>query len=237
MKLGASVLLVGSEEGRRFFEGVRKRVARHDDADSLDGCMAVPVGSEARFAPWLKLLHARQDKEGLRYLVAADGARAAEMRESFREAGVFLRHEVLEALRRLTSAQNAKDPRAWRSAVDRANSITQQHDFPLHFLRLDLAESALERANPTLLDQVAKLSKWDDEPDRHEIMRRLGAKGYGGKEGLKDINVWTLIGESIRPSQMTANVRQCIARWFAHAAGEERAREILRVWTFSAGAA
>lgn len=238
MIFGSSVLLVEGEGDRQFFENLRRRIARHDRSGVLDNCFVVPVGSKARFGPWIQLLTSYGDAgdRPIRFLVAADGDASSDVRSGFRDAKVSVKQEVLDAMGMISAEMNAQNLSKWRSAVDRHNELSLQHDVPTFFLKLDLEEAMLTDARSGLLDEICQRMNWEDEPDRPEVMRRLGAKGFGGANGRKDVHIRGLIGERIHPADLTPNVRRCLARWFALASSDARAEQLIKGWRSSDGA-
>lgn len=232
MVFGTSILLVEGEGDRQFFERLRRRIAVFDASGVLDSCFVVPVGSKSRFCPWLQLLNSYGDAADrpIRFLVAADGDASADVRTGFRNARYTIKNEVLGGMGNITAAMNGGNVTAWRAAVDETNRLAFDNNSPLHFLKLDLEEAMLSRARTDLIGQISDKVLWDDQPDRDEVMRRLGAKGYGGENGRKDVYLRAFIGNLITPVELSKNVRLCLRRWFGNACSDGKAQAILNAF-------
>ena len=232
MVFGSAVLFVEGEGDRQFFERLRRRIAKHDASGALDRCFVVPVGGNARFSPWLQLLSAYGDAgdRPIKCLIAADADAVPEMRKALRDGGLSVRHDVADAFAAITIARNDDDVAAWRRATRAANSACADAQLPLHFLELDLEEAALANAGDGLVQRISEEAGWTDAPTRDEMLRRMGAKGYGGQGGKKDVFLRGLAGELIHPKEVTPNALQCLRRWFAHVLEAANVNKLLRGW-------
>ena len=232
MLFGSSILLVEGEGDRQFFERLRRRIATCDPSGLMDTCFVVPVGSCSRFGPWIRLLSAYGDARDrpIRWLVAPDSDSTDELRRAFKEAGTPLPQELQEAFTGIGGAKGRGAISEWRELTRETNHHLFQLGVPLHFLELDLEEAALGNAGADLLQRVSRELRWSDQPSREVVLQRLGAKGFEGRNGKKDVNVRGLIGEQIAPGELTRNMSNCLLRWFALAMGQEEAYGILHTW-------
>lgn len=232
MIFGTSALLVEGEGDRQFFERLRRRISLVDSSGALDRCFVVPVGSKSRFGPWLQLLTAYGDAgdRPINFLVAPDSDAATEIKRCFRDADISITENLRIELDSMAASYGAGDLSGWRGAVDRANRISRRRGIPLHFLKLDLEEAMLNSASENLLKKLAKECRWDDSPNKETAMRRLGAKGYNGGNGRKDVYLRGMVGEHIMPEELTINVKQCLRRWFSKATSVYKVDQIMNRW-------
>lgn len=235
MMFGSAILLVEGEGDRQFFERLRRRVARFESNGELDTCFVVPVGGKTRFGPWMMLLNSYgiPANRPIRWLVVADADASSDVRTAFLRAGITLRQDVIDDLGAVAAAATGGNIAESGRMVQRANRRLNETETRLQFLELDLEEAALSAAGDDLLRGLCRTAELQEEFTREEVLARLGAKRFAGRDGKKAPFIRGYIGERIRPSEVSANIRGCLARWFALAVGRERASHILTAWVAS----
>ena len=233
MMFARSVLLVEGEGDRQFFEGIRRRIALHDDDGECDLCFVVPVGGKTRFAPWIRLVQAYGDAgdRPVRWLVAADGDASKDVRRAFRDSGVTVPQGVLDALGEVSEAKTKNDLPGWRTAIERFNAAALPEDLRVVLLSLDLEESMLVNAEGPLLTRVSdSLGRAGEPASREEVLDALGAKGFGNGEGSKEPWLRGLVGSTIRPQELSEVVTTVMSRWFAGAMDPKKPGRLLQTW-------
>lgn len=89
MYFARSVLFVEGAGDREFWEGLRRRLAAHDDTGGADHCYVVETGSNQQFAPWVRLIRSF-DGSPIRWLALMDCDSSTELERCARDAGVTL---------------------------------------------------------------------------------------------------------------------------------------------------
>lgn len=232
MMFARSVILVEGEGDRQFFERLRRRLSAHDPEGEVDLCFVVPVGGKAGFAPWIRMLQAygNASDRPIRWLVVADGDASTDVLRAFRDAGLSMKQEVLEALGDVTAAKNEGDISAWRFAVDDVNRTAREEGVQLHLLSLDLEEAALGAAGDESVERIKGLIDLSHVADRKGLLNALGAKGFGNGEGRKDPWMRGLVGEELEPKEISADVTSVLRLWFGGAMEEKKVTRILTEW-------
>lgn len=78
------------------------------------------------------------------------------MRRAFKEAGVSVRQDVLNALGNVTAARSSTDYVEWCSAVNTLNKIAAEQAVSLRLLPLDLEEAALMNASESTIRAIVE---------------------------------------------------------------------------------
>lgn len=232
MLFAESVLLVEGEGDRQFFERLRRRLAQIDDSGGVDLCFVIPVGGNTQFAPWIRLLRSYgvSGDRPIRFLVAADADSSQPVREAFNAADVVVKQEVLDYLREMRAAHSADDIEDWRNCTLELNDAAVEHDFPLHFLSLDLEEAMLGDASEEYVSRVSVKCGWDAELSKVELLRRLGAKGINGGNGEKAPWIRGFVGETVPAQELPDETIGCLRRWLEGAMPEEEAVGLIDGW-------
>ena len=103
-----SVLLVEGPGDREYWEGIRRRLARHDESGSVDHLYVLDVGSNTRFGPWLRLFRS-YPAALFRWLLLMDADSTAELREAVLNAGMRLSERQRTLLATITDAIAKED--------------------------------------------------------------------------------------------------------------------------------
>ena len=232
MVFGRAILLVEGEGDRLFFERLRRRVATHDASGRLDTCFVVDVGGKARFAPWIQLLNSygSSSDRPIRWLCVADADASADLKKSFDLAQFTVPQRMVKALTEVDTQRKTGDFGRWRRSVESANAVALSTGTPLHFMSLDLEEAALSSAGPTLIRELLDQVEMDHNDNRDDLLRRLGAKAFGGTDGFKAPWLRAYMADRLEPSEISVTVHACLQRWFAYAMGEDDADAALQAW-------
>lgn len=229
----SSLLLVEGEGDRQFFEALRRRIAQHDDSGLADTCFVIASGGNKAFAPWIRLLesYGSPSDRPIRWIVSPDGDSSPETRRAFADAGYPVPQTILDGLGAVSAAKTSGDIRSWREAAVALNALAQRERFPLHFLLLDLEESALGAATQGTVACVCERLKYGGETDHATLLSRLGSKGYDPvAEPLKAPWIRGFIGHALPPKELPQPTRLLLLRWLAGSMGDKGAERLLKRW-------
>ena len=232
MIFASAVLFVEGDGDRQFFEQLRRRIAKHDPKGRLNTCFVVPVGGKSRYSPWIRLVdsYGTADDRPIRWLAVCDADASKEIRDGLHAAGITLKQEMLKAFDDVTKAKNSEDLGKWRLTSQAANATAKKTATSIHFMVLDLEEDALQNAGDDFLKYVSNQAGWEPELSKAELLKRLGAKGFGGGNGAKNPWLRGLIGNHIQPNNISEGVRSCLHRWFSLVLEERETEQILKDW-------
>lgn len=233
MAFADAVLLVEGPGDHRFFEGIRRRLARFDSSGLIDRCYVVPVGGSASVGPWLRLIQAYGpvNERPINALAVFDADVVSDIRRCFSDIDRPLSQEITDALGEITLAKNDEDIQRWRDEVINVNSLAVQQGSNFHLLSIDLEEGILGNASDATCESLANKVGWEDGPNRDTCLSRLGAKAYDPiSEPHKDPWIRDWVAQNINPEELPANTRHCIKRWFSIAMDEEYVENLLSEW-------
>lgn len=233
MVFAASVLLVEGEGDQAFFEGLRRRLAKHDKSGRVDNLFVIQVGGRTSFGPWIRLLHALNDgrtTDPFVYLVAPDGDATSEVQRALNESNVSLPREALVELQRAKNQFRDKDLAKWRTHLNKANGVlvNSTPSVPLCFLEGDL-EWAM----------FSELSEWDcgciadslgvEFEGKEAFIKSMGSKavdGVGGEQH-KAPYMRKQVAEMIDLSSLNQSTKLILKRWLVNAKISQRDAENL----------
>lgn len=214
MMFARSVLLVEGESDRQFFERIRRRLARHDDSGRSDELFVVPVGGKLRFAPWMRLLDSYTDRgeQPIKWLVAADGDAAAQVRQAFIDASITVSADFVRSVA-TAGAERENGIELWRKSLRRVNDVSRATHVPVSILPVDLEDAALSSASQQTIDVLAR--KLGIQPcTRNEMLAYLGSKGAAdGDNGVKHPWIRGYIAGILQPGEIGEGVRGIVMRW------------------------
>jgi hypothetical protein len=145
MAFSRSVLLVEGEGDRAFYEGLRRRLARASGDGRVDQLTVVPVGSKSAFAPLLRVLtsYGGEGDRPIRWLVAADGDAATQVRQAHEQAGIRLPLRLRLALMAASRERVNADQAVFTATTERVNGIARRSGVSLHLSPVDLEHAVL----------------------------------------------------------------------------------------------
>jgi predicted ATP-dependent endonuclease of OLD family len=221
MAFARSVLLVEGDGDRVFYETLRRRLARASNDGRLDHLTVVPAGSKTAFAPWLRLL-ASYGSEGdrpIRWLLAADGDGATQVRRAYRDAGMRLPLDVRAALMDASNERNNPDRTVFIAATNEVNRRARHARVAMHLSPVDLEHAALldcsDASAQTLSDVLALQAETRDELEV-ALRKRKAAYLRGAMADRLD---W---------SEVSSDTRQVLRRWLEQVVPTATASRLVR---------
>jgi predicted ATP-dependent endonuclease of OLD family len=163
MAFARSVLLVEGDGDAAFYETLRRRLARASANGRVDQLVVVGVGSKTAFAPWLRMLssYGSESDRPIRWLIAADGDAATQVRRAHSDAGLRLSIRLRNALMAAANERDNPSRDVFTAATETANAVARQTGAALHLSPVDLEHAALLGCND---DDAASLASVLDAP-------------------------------------------------------------------------
>lgn len=123
MYFARSVLFVEGPGDREYWEGLRRRLAGHDDTGAVDHCYVVETGGNEQFAPWIRLVRSFAG-DPIRWVALMDSDSAPKAIACAAAAGVALTNRQQTLLNTIAGAWGQKDTVA---AGQAARQLSQRH--------------------------------------------------------------------------------------------------------------
>lgn len=222
MAFASSLLLVEGEGDRLFFERLRRRLAIETSDSCLDRLYVLPVGGKTGFGPWLRLLHSYGEagNRPIRWLVVADDDAAQQVREAYRQAGLRLSQDVVDAVREQRQALAASGGLAGAKDVTLKLNRLARSSARFCLLPGELEGSALASASDHTCGLIAE-SIGDDVPDtRKTLTTWLG----------KHKSPWlrALLADQLPWPEIDDVVADIMTGWMIGAKGTDEARRVFK---------
>ena len=232
MVFARSVLFVEGEGDRLFFERMRRRIAALDHSGRTDELFVVPVGGKKRFGPWIRFLesYVERGEKPIRWLVAADGDAAPQVRQAFADATVAVSADIVHAVER-AGAEMANGVEPWRRSLTALNRTTRKNNVSFSVVPVDLEDAALaEASNKTLRTVAKKVGSTDFS--REGLLRFFGSKAVTPhQEKMKQPWMRRVIAEALPSAELSNDIRRIILRWLEGAMPRSSATALLRRFT------
>jgi len=216
MVFARGVLLVEGESDREFFEGLRRRLARHDQSGCIDGLMAIPTGSKDRFGPWIRLIRSYRTGSGspLNWLALVDADAPSAIQTGFRKGGVRIEPEMKIALNQLAQANGGSDLDARFKAAQHANRKAEELRMRIAICPGDLEWACLYSIpNETAVRLSSELGL--ESGTGKELAEALGSKhSQNPQSGKKEPWRRALIGKELPLDEVTPDIKGVLRRWF-----------------------
>lgn len=238
MIFASSVLLVEGEGDQVFFEGLRRRLAKRDRTGRVDNLFVVQVGSNARFGPWIKLLHALNGAtatDSFTYLVAPDGDATNEVQRAFRDSTISIPQDARVKLENARHKFQQNDFTGWLTDLEMANNILSKSDppVPLCFLEGDLEWAMFSGLSSDKCKELAdSLGVEYKDRDKDAFIKKMGSKAIDGQvvhSAEKAPYMRKQIAEKIALSDLSLNVKSILLRWLTNAKFKPQEAEALFV--------
>jgi predicted ATP-dependent endonuclease of OLD family len=220
MAFASSVLLVEGGGDRAYYEVLRRRLARVSGDGRLDHLAIVPVGSKSAFAPWVQMLtnYGIEGDRPIRWLIAADGDAATQVRQAYGHAGIRLPASVRSALFAAANARNDPDQTAFVAATELANRRARAERVWIHLSPIDLEHTALTDCSDDRAAELAgELGLVATNRAELEVALRNRKAAYR-RADLAERLAWT---------EVSADTKRVLRTWFRTVMSETDARRIV----------
>ena len=221
MAFARSVLLVEGAGDAAFYETLRRRLARSSADGRVDQLVVVAVGSKSAFAPWLRMLssYGNENDRPIRWLIAADGDAATQLRRAHSDAGLRLSVRLRNALTAAANERGNADRDVFTASTEAANTIARAAGAALHLSPIDLEHAAL-------------LGCEDD--DAASLSRAIGAR----LSTREELEVWlrarkapylrSSLANAIPWPIVSSDTRTVLRRWLEPTMTRAQAQRIIR---------
>jgi energy-coupling factor transporter ATP-binding protein EcfA2 len=221
MAFARSVLLVEGEGDAAFYETLRRRLARASADGRVDQLVVVGVGSKSAFAPWLRMLssYGSETDRPIRWLIAADGDAATQIRRAHSDAGLRLPLRLRSALSTAANQRHNPNREVFTAATNEVNAIARQTGAALHLSPIDLEHAALHGCDD---DVAASLARAIRAPvsTREDLETWLrGRKAPHLRSGLAIAMEWSIV---------SPDTRAVLRRWLEPVMTRQTAQRIVR---------
>jgi hypothetical protein len=221
MAFARSVLLVEGDGDAAFYETLRRRLARASADGRVDQLVVVGVGSKTAFAPWLRMLssYGSESDRPIRWLIAADGDAATQVRRAHSDAGLRLSIRLRNALTAAANERPNPSRDVFTAATEAANAVARQTGAALHLSPIDLEHAALLGCND---DDAASLAGVLNAPvfTRNELEAWLrNRKAPYRRSALASAMPW---------EKVSGDTRTVLRRWLEPVMSRQLAQRLVR---------
>lgn len=123
LQFARSVLLVEGPGDREYWEVLRRKMSRYDSSGAVDHCYVLDVGTNTRFAPWIRLLRSYSSTPFV-WLAVLDSDSTKEARDAVDRAGLRFSERQQNELEQIRKALSAGDIDVADKAARRLAAIT-----------------------------------------------------------------------------------------------------------------
>lgn len=223
MLFSKSVLLVEGEGDRQFFEALRRRMARVDNSGACSRMAVVPVGSNTQFIPTARLLKSFESSGNapIKWRIVTDADTSAEMPRILKDLEYGdIDSSINTLLGEMTAELTSRKVDNWLKKTQECNEIFTKHSIPITFLDSDLEYAALSNVKDV---STISAKKYDDGPDKTELLKRLGSKGVDCKtrdNAFKAPWFRGFIGANLPAKELSDCVQKVLRSWGQAASNE-----------------
>jgi hypothetical protein len=221
MAFARSVLLVEGEGDAAFYETLRRRLARASGDGRIDQMMVIGVGSKSAFAPWLRILssYGTEADRPIRWLVAADGDAATQVRRAHSDAGLRLPLRLRSALSTAAKERHNPSREVFTAATDEVNTIARRTRAALHLSPIDLEHAALSACDDGVAASLARAihAPVSTREDLEAWLR--GRKAPHLRSGLAKEMEWSVV---------SPDTKIVLRRWLEAVMSRQAAQRIVR---------
>lgn len=223
-----SVLLVEGPGDREYWEALRRRLAFFDASGSVDHCYVLDVGSNSRFAPWIRLFRAFPTLP-IRWLAVLDSDSVKEIREAASHAGLRLSERQRTAFRDLKAAVDANDLSSVEQ-VARGLATLAPKETPLLMVPGDLESLMCSKMSSETSLAVCEAIGFERLPTS-QLAERLGTKHRAGGKAIdrpkKAPWMRAVIGRVTPASELDSFTSGILETWVGAVAGSDHGAQVV----------